>query len=104
MSESQPVPVARTEQKAVRIITGVLAVVILIPSLFGFGSKLLEFLALVRGDVDGAFAISPVANYLLASVGFFFLLMWATANGMFRDIEAPKHDLLDQEERLDRVS
>ncbi|MBI1310293.1 hypothetical protein GC176_03220 [bacterium] len=92
----------RSEQKAMRIITAILAVLILIPSLYGFGSKLLEFIALVRGDVDGVFAISPVANYLLASAGFFCLLLWATLNGMFHDIEAPKYDMLDQEEKLDQ--
>jgi nitrogen fixation-related uncharacterized protein len=94
--------VTRTEQKTMRIITAILAVLIIIPSIYGFGSKLLEFIALVRGDVDGIFAISPVANYLFASTGFFFLLLWATANGMFHDIEAPKFDLLDQEEKLDQ--
>lgn len=94
--------VTRTEQKSMRIITAILAVLIIIPSIYGFGSKLAEFIALVRGDVDGIFAISPVANYLFASTGFFFLLLWATANGMFHDIEAPKFDLLDQEEKLDQ--
>lgn len=94
--------VTRSEQKAMRIITAILAVLILIPSIYGFGSKLVEFIALVRGDVDGIFAISPVANYLFASAGFFFLLLWATSNGMFHDIEAPKYDLLDQEEKLDQ--
>ena len=93
--------VTRTEQKAMRVITAILAVLILIPSIYGFGSKLIEFVALVSGDVDGIFAISPVANYLFASAGFFFLLLWATVNGMFHDIEAPKYDLLDQEEKLD---
>lgn len=49
-----------------------MALAVLLPSLYGFGTKLLEFIALFRGDVDGAFAISPVLNYLLASVGFLF--------------------------------
>lgn len=95
-------PAAHMEKRATLIVTAVLAVVILIPSMLGFGNKLLEFIALVRGDVDGAFAISPVANYLLASLGFFCLLLWATLNGMFKDIEEPKHDLLTRENELDR--
>ena len=66
--------------------------------------KLTEFIALVRGDVDGIFAISPVANYLLASLGFFCLLLWATLNGMFRDIEEPKYHMLEQEAKLDEAS
>lgn len=92
------------ENRATIIVTGVLAVLILVPSLWGFGMKLNEFIALVRGDVDGIFAISPVANYLLASLGFFCLLLWATLNGMFRDIEEPKYLMLEQEARLDQAS
>ena len=75
---------------------------ILIPSLWGFGSKFLEFIAIYRGDVDGAFAIAPILNYLLASIGFLLLFFWAAANGMFHDIERPKYQLLEREEELDK--
>ena len=44
----------------------------------------------LSGDVDGAFAISPILNYLLASLGFLCLFGWAAVDGMFRDIEQPK--------------
>jgi hypothetical protein len=40
-------------------------------------------------------------NYLLASLGFFFLLLWAAARGMFRDIERPKYEMLERERLLD---
>lgn len=83
-------------------ITAALAVAILVPSLFGFGSKFLEFVALVRGDVDGAFAVTPVVNYLLASLGFLCLFAWAVLHGMFHDIERPKWTMLENEQRLDR--
>ena len=46
-------------------------------------------------------AISPVVNYLLASVGFFFLFCWAIFNGMFGDIEGPKRAMLENERMLD---
>lgn len=82
-------------------ITLLLALAILIPSLLGFGDKFLEFVRLFRGEADGAFAIAPIVNYLLASGGFFLLLLWAVAHGMFRDIEGPKHTLLETERRLD---
>jgi len=78
------------------------AVAILVPSLWGFGSKFIEFVHLYQGDVEGAFAIAPIVNYLLASAGFLFALVWAAANGMFRDIEAPKHQMLEREAELDR--
>ena len=42
---------------------------------------------------NGAFAITPMVNYLLASLGFLCLLLWATRNGMFRDIESAKERL-----------
>ena len=47
------------------------------------------------------FAITPVVNYLLASLGFFCLFFWAIYQGMFRDIEAPKFTMLENERRLD---
>lgn len=83
-------------------ITLILAVLILIPSLYGFGSKFYEFVHIYRGETDGAFAVAPIINYLLASAGFFLLLLWATMNGMFRDIERPKFTLLEREAQLDR--
>jgi hypothetical protein len=85
-------------------ITLILAVLILVPSLWGFGTKFAEFVALVRGDVDGAFAITPVVNYLLASLGFLCLFCWATLGGMFHDIEGPKHTMLETERQLDARS
>ena len=85
-------------------ITLLLAVLILLPSLWGFGSKFIEFLALVRGEVDGAFAVTPIVNYLAASLGFLCLFGWAVANGMFYDIERPKQTMLENEARLDAVS
>ena len=69
--------------------------------MIGFANKFREFVLLFRGDVDGVFAITPVVNYLLASLGFFCLFFWAIYQGMFRDIEAPKFMLLENERRLD---
>ena len=85
-------------------VTLLLAVFILVPSMWGFGMKFLEFLALARGDVDGAFALTPVTNYLFASLGFLCLFGWAAANGMFHDIEQPKRTMLENEQRLDTES
>jgi hypothetical protein len=84
-----------------RLTTLIFALVILIPSGYGFTRKFLELLALTRGDVDGVFAISPVVNYLLTTLGFFFLFCWAILNGMFGDIERPKTTLLETERMLD---
>jgi hypothetical protein len=84
-----------------RWVTLAFALVVLIPSGLGFSKKLHELILLTRGDVDGVFAITPVVNYLLTSLGFFFLFCWATLNGMFGDIERPKRHMLEVERMLD---
>jgi hypothetical protein len=90
-----------------RIWIAVMGAVILGGGIYGFGHK---FLALVRLSLDAkegadaAFAVAPVVNYLLASVGFLFLVGWAASHGMFHDIEAPKYTMLETEERLDAIS
>ena len=85
------------------IITMVFAVLILIPSMLGFVMKFMELIHLTQGETDGGFAITPVVNYLLASAGFFFMLLWAGANGMFNDLEKPKYFMLENESRLDEL-
>ncbi len=84
-----------------RLLGALLAAVILIPSLLGFGNKFIELVRIYRGDADGAFAVAPITNYILASSGFLLLFFWAAANGMFRDIERPKYSMLENERRLD---
>ena len=91
----------RTSRFQVRL-TLLLAVLILIPSGYGFVGKFIELIRVYRGEADGAFATAPMMNYLLASLGFFCLLLWAGAHGMFHDIESPKYELLQHEELLDR--
>ncbi len=81
-------------------VTLVLALVILVPAMYGFGTKFLEFLILVR-DEEGAFTVVPVLNYLLVSFGFLLLFGWAIMHGMFRDMEKPKETMLANERRLD---
>lgn len=83
------------------LITVILAVLILIPSMLGFVTKFIELVAVLRGDPEGIFTITPILNYLLASLGFFCLLLWAMGGGMFRDIEQPKQTMLDHEAQLD---
>jgi hypothetical protein len=84
-----------------RLVMWSMALAVLLPSLYGFGTKFLELVALSRGDAEGAFALSPIVNYLLASLGFLCLFGWAAMHGMFRDVEAPKYTLLEHEARLD---
>ena len=84
-------------------VTMVFAVIILTPCVVGFGFKFIELVRTLQSDsTEGAFAITPILNYLLASIGFLCLLVWATANGMFRNVEKPKHEMLKIERQLDR--
>jgi len=101
----EPIDVSATPRRQNRRslwATSWFALIILIPSLYGFGGKFIEFVQLYRGDVDGVFAISPILNYLLASLGFFCLFCWAVTQGMFQDIERPKRAMLDLQNQLDR--
>ncbi len=82
-------------------LTWVFALIILVPSMIGFVMKFYEFIHTFQDDAAGAFAITPMVNYLLASVGFLCLLLWAAINGMFRDMEEPKRVMLQREMMLD---
>ena len=85
-------------------ITLLFAVIILVPSMLGFVAKFIEFVHTFQGDAEGVFAITPMVNYMLASLGFFFMLVWAAVNGMFRDIEEPKYKMLEDDQRIDAAS
>lgn len=79
-----------------------LAVGILVPALYGFGTKFREMIVLYGRGEEGAFTLMPILNYLLTGLGFLLLFVWAMLHGMFRNIEQPKHDMLANEERLDQ--
>lgn len=83
-------------------LTVAFAVILLAPSLYGFAGKFIEFIHIFRGNSDGVFAITPITNYLFASLGFFCMMCWALGQGMFADIERPKEQMLEIEEMLDR--
>lgn len=84
------------------IVLIVMAALILAPSMLGFIAKFMEFIHTFQSEADGAFAITPMLNYLLASIGFFLMLIWAAINGMFSDIERPKHHMLELEQELNK--
>lgn len=90
-----------TTPRGVMIATAVLAVIILLPSLAGFVNKFYEFMHATSQNADGAYVLTPMVNYFLATCGFFCLLMWAAIHGMFHDIEAPKRIMLGRESELD---
>lgn len=68
----------------------------------GFVFKLVEFIATFQEDPSQSFALMPVVTYLAVAAGFFCLLSWSVLSGHFRDMEAPKYDMLEREKELDR--
>jgi hypothetical protein len=87
--------------RGVMLATAILAVIILLPSMAAFVNKFYEFAQATSQNADGAYVITPMINYFLATCGFFCLLMWAAIHGMFHDIEAPKRTMLARERDLD---
>lgn len=85
-------------------LTYVFAAIVLIPTILGFGNKFLDLLLVVHGDEEGAFAATPIVNYLLATAGFFCLLLWSAARGAFHDMDEPGRVMFEIEQRLDQRS
>ena len=69
-------------------------------SLFVF--KLSAFLSTIRKDELAGFAFDPILIYAFVALGFLCLLVWAYMSGQFRDIERPKHEMLERFEEQER--
>jgi nitrogen fixation-related uncharacterized protein len=77
------------------------SILVLVPAILGFANKFLDLLLVAYGDEEGAFAATPIMNYLLATAGFVCLLLWTAAQGAFKDLDGPSHAMLENEHRLD---
>ena len=84
-------------------LTWFFAALVLIPTILGFANKFLDLILVVQGDEDGAFAVTPIVNYLFATAGFLCLLVWTAMQGAFQDLDAPSQAMFDNEQRLDGV-
>jgi hypothetical protein len=82
-------------------LTWLFAAIVLIPTILGFSNKFLDLVLVLQGDEEGAFAATPIVNYLLATAGFLCLLLWSAAQGAFHDLDAPSRAMFDNEQRLD---
>jgi hypothetical protein len=81
----------------------VFTLLVLVPTILGFVNKFLDLLVVMQGDEEGAFAMTPVVNYLLATAGFLSLLFWTAMQGAFQDINRPSRDMFENERRLDAM-
>ena len=82
--------------------TWLVGAAVLIPSILGFANKFLDLMIIAQGDEDGAFALTPMINYLLATAGFFCMLMYAVTQGAFHDINEPSRAMFENELELER--
>ncbi len=72
-----------------------------------FVFKLFQFLKTIRKDELAGFAFDPIVIYGVVAVGFLFMLAWAFLSGQFRDVEAPKYEMLrrfDEQEATEIAS
>jgi hypothetical protein len=66
--------------------------------------KLVEFARTLHDSPDVSFALMPIVTYLVVAGGFFCLLGWALLGGHLRDVEGPKHFMLENERALDAAA
>ena len=67
-----------------------------------FVYKLFAFLSTIRRDELAGFAFDPIVVYGFVALGFLFLLVWAYMTGQFRDIERPKHEMMERFEEQEQ--
>jgi hypothetical protein len=79
-------------------LTWFFAALVLIPTILGFANKFLDLILVMQGDEEGAFAATPIMNYLFATAGFLCLLVWTATQGAFEDLDAPSRKMFDDEQ------
>jgi len=103
MDTSDQAPQGSQRSRLKNFVLWFMSIGIIIPGAYGFIAKLLDFIKTLDTDNEGAFTIIPISNYLIMAAGFVCLLVWATAHGMFRDIEKPKYTMLERDEAIERA-
>ncbi len=79
------------------------SITVVLLAAFGFLFKLVEFSSsLAKGDIIN-FAIVPVTVYLTVAGGFFSLFIWSILKGHLKNVEQPKHRMLEMEEEYRRI-
>lgn len=68
-----------------------------------FMFKLYEFVAASTTGILPGIVTATVLPYFFVSAGFLLLAGWAWAGGHYKNIEAPKREMLRQEEEYERL-
>lgn len=89
--------------RGARVFLWVFSVVMVLTAGGAFLFKLCDFYitATTHGSQALASFLIPVLNYLIVAVGFACLFLWAYFSGQFRDVEAPKHRMLEMQHEID---
>lgn len=91
----------RRPARARRWLTAIMMVAVLLGGL-GFAYKIVQFSKEALG-VEGVTFVVPVLVYVVMALGFICLLLWATARGMFHDVERPKYRMLERENEYEHT-
>ncbi len=99
----KPQPVDRDRSRAPRLFLWVFSILMVLTAGTAFIMKLIDFY--VTATREGAAALGsfliPVLNYLCIAAGFAALFIWAHSRGQFRNVEAPKYRMLEQNRKWD---
>lgn len=100
MSRYETEKARRDDRRLRRAMAWILGVVVVLSGM-AFVYKLAEFFYDLT-DTDGLrFAGSHLLTYCLVAAGFLLLLTYSFLRGHYADIEQPKYDLLEAEDRYD---
>lgn len=100
----RPKPLEREpSSRATRAFVWIFSIVMILTAGSAFGMKLVDFYitATRKGSSALGSFLVPVMNYLCIAAGFAALFVWAYARGQFRNVEEPKHRMLEQNRLYD---
>ena len=102
---SSPPPEGPSTGRTGRVVRWVTAtmLVAIVAGGAGFAYKLIQFSKEALTSDVASFALVPILTYVLVSIGFSCLFIWALCRGQFTDVEGPKYRLLELEESHDRA-
>lgn len=101
--DPQATPTEKRRRTAAQRVVLVFFALLMVAGGLGFCVKIHNFL---QDWLDGNginFGGSHLVSYGLTAAGYALLLTFAFLKGHFADIERPKYDLIEREDRLDRA-
>ena len=85
-----------------RLVLAVFLIIVATAGALFFIYKIYEFFQDMVDEAGIHFAGPHLVTYFFVALGFFLILAYAFLKGHFSEIEKPKYDMLEREERYDR--